>query len=125
TTAQALSSIRIEDVQQGHAAARARASVSSTSQANGALMRISPLGIWGAFREPSEVADAARQEARLTHPHPVCQDASAVFAVTLAAAIRHELDPQQAFAHALDWCRAASVDARVMRALQAAQDEPP
>ena len=125
TTAQALGSISIEDVQRGHAATRARSAASLKSQANGALMRISALGIWGAFRKPSEVADAARQDAQLTHPHPVCQDASALFAVTIAAAIREGLDPQQAYAHAVNWSRAASAEASISRALKAAQHEPP
>jgi ADP-ribosylglycohydrolase/fructose-1,6-bisphosphatase/inositol monophosphatase family enzyme len=58
------------------------------SQANGALMRISPLGIYGAFRPSDEVAAWAREDAALTHPHPTCIDASAVFATTLAYAIR-------------------------------------
>ena len=44
------------------------------SQANGALMRISPLGIFGAYREPAEMAEWARQDAALTHPHPVCMN---------------------------------------------------
>ena len=125
TTAQALGSISIEDVQRGQAAMRARAAASLKSQANGALMRISPLGIWGAFREPSEVAEAARQDARLTHPHPVCQDASAVFAVTVAAAIRDGLEPRQAYAHAVAWSRAAGLEAGVVRALEAAEHAPP
>jgi ADP-ribosyl-[dinitrogen reductase] hydrolase len=125
TTTRALSSIRLADVRGGQAAARAGAAASLKSQANGALMRISPLGIWGAFREPSEVAEAARQDARLTHPHPVCQDASAVFAVTLAAAIRDRLDPQQAYAHAVHWSRAAGVEAGVLQALESAEQEPP
>ena len=38
-----------------------------------ALARVSPLGIWGAVRDPTEVAAAARVDAQLTHPHLVCQ----------------------------------------------------
>jgi ADP-ribosyl-[dinitrogen reductase] hydrolase len=125
TTAEALGSIRIEDIQRGRAAATARAAASPKSQANGALMRISPLGIWGAFREPAEVAEAARQDAQLTHPHPVCQDASALFAVTLAAAIRHGLDPRQAYGHAVDWSRAEGAEPAVLRALEAAEHSAP
>ena len=125
TTAQALGHIGIEDVHRGQAATRARAAASSTSQANGALMRISPLGIWGAFREPLEVAGAARQDAQLTHPHPVCQDASAVFAVTVAAAIRHGLDPRQAYTYAVDWSRAGGVESAVLEALESAEHAAP
>jgi ADP-ribosyl-[dinitrogen reductase] hydrolase len=126
TTAQALGSIRLEDVQRGQAASRAMASASLSSQANGALMRISPLGIWGAFRKPLAVDAAARQDSRLTHPHAVCQDASAVVAVTLAAAIRDGLEPPQAYARALEWSRAAcGADSGVGRALEAAESELP
>jgi ADP-ribosylglycohydrolase len=55
------------------------------SKANGALMRIAPLGVWG-FRIPeAELVDAARSESRLTHPNPTCGDASALYCI----AIRH------------------------------------
>jgi ADP-ribosylglycohydrolase len=86
-------------------------------------MRVSPLGIWGALRDPVEVAERARQDAQLTHPHVVCQDASAVFAVTLAAAIRDGLDPRQTWDYALKW--SASVEPGVRQAIEAAQDGPP
>jgi ADP-ribosylglycohydrolase len=90
-----------------------------------ALARVSPLGIWGAWRDPAEVAAAARQDAQLTHPHLVCQDASAVFAVTIAAAIRQELDPRQTYDYALAWCQTADVEPGVRRALEAAEHHPP
>ena len=47
------------------------------SQANGAMMRISPLGIFGANHDLARVAEWARQDAAITHPHPVCRQASA------------------------------------------------
>ena len=45
------------------------------SQANGALMRVSPLGIFGATRHWQDVARWAQQDAALTHAHPVCRQA--------------------------------------------------
>jgi ADP-ribosylglycohydrolase len=66
-------------------AAAAMAAASRTSQANGALMRCSPIGIWACG--PDEAAAAAREDAALTHPHPVCQAASAAFAAAISAAI--------------------------------------
>ena len=39
------------------------------SQANGAMMRISPLGIFGANHPLETVGDWARQDAALTHPN--------------------------------------------------------
>jgi ADP-ribosylglycohydrolase len=62
------------------------------SQANGSLMRISPLGIFAAGRQV-QAAEYARADSRLTHPHPVCQDACAVFAGAIAAAIADGLEP--------------------------------
>jgi ADP-ribosyl-[dinitrogen reductase] hydrolase len=57
------------------------------SQANGAMMRISPLGIFGVNHELAQVAEWARQDAALTHPHPVCQQANALYAMAIAHAI--------------------------------------
>ena len=54
---------------------------------NGALMRVSPLGVWGAGRPIDEVARAARADAALTHGHPYTQGASAAFAVAIGHAV--------------------------------------
>jgi ADP-ribosyl-[dinitrogen reductase] hydrolase len=121
TTSQALELITPADVTRGTAASRARTWASPSSQANGALMRVSPLGVWGAFRSAEDVAEAARADAELTHAHAVCQDASAVFALTLAAAIREGLDPQGAYALALGAAREPSVRST----LEAASVGPP
>src|SRR5258706_72296 len=42
------------------------------SQANGALMRISPLGVFGCNHDLTRVSEYAKADALLTHPHPVC-----------------------------------------------------
>lgn len=60
------------------------------SQANGALMRVSPLGVFGARdgAGADAAADFAREDARLTHPNPVCVEANAAFVAGLVTAIR-------------------------------------
>ncbi|MCY3930623.1 MAG: ADP-ribosylglycohydrolase family protein [Acidobacteria bacterium] len=58
-----------------------------SSQANGALMRISPLGIFGVRHEPEQVMEWARQDAAITHPHEVCRQANALFTASLRFAI--------------------------------------
>ena len=58
------------------------------SQANGALMRISPLGIFGANFDLDQVAEWARQDAAITHVHPVCQQANALYTMAIANAVR-------------------------------------
>jgi fructose-1,6-bisphosphatase/inositol monophosphatase family enzyme len=51
------------------------------SQANGSLMRASPLGVLAHRRSPQEAAEMARRDSALTHPHPVCGDSVAAFVV--------------------------------------------
>ena len=69
----------------GRRAATAMAAASGDSQANGALMRVAPAGIWA--RNAAEAAAIAAADARLTHPNPVCVAASAAFAAAIATAI--------------------------------------
>jgi ADP-ribosyl-[dinitrogen reductase] hydrolase len=90
-----------------------------------ALTRVSPLGIWGTFRQAAEVAAMAREDAQLTHPDAVSQDASALCAVTIAASIRQGLDPCRTYDYALAWCQTTDVDPNVRRAVEAAADGPP
>jgi ADP-ribosylglycohydrolase/fructose-1,6-bisphosphatase/inositol monophosphatase family enzyme len=123
--ARALTNVDEQAASDGRAAAAARSAANADSQANGGLMRVSPLGIWGAFRNPAKVADAARSDSALTHPHPVCQDAAAAFTVTLARAISEGLGPRQTYASALEWCAEARIQPAVRNALESAQHEPP
>ncbi len=82
------------------AADAARAAASTTSQANGAMMRVCPIGVAGASRSPDTVIQWARADAELTHPHPVCQSANAVFAEAIAFAIRVGASPAETYEHA-------------------------
>lgn len=63
-----------------------RASASPDSQANGALMRISPLALLG-HRDIQTCLEWAQEDARLTHPHQVCQAANVAFVAALCAAL--------------------------------------
>jgi ADP-ribosyl-[dinitrogen reductase] hydrolase len=63
----------------------ARAAANRASQSNGALMRCAPIGIWA--RDAEEASMAARDDARLSHPHPVCQAASAAFVAAITTAV--------------------------------------
>ncbi len=96
------------------------------SQANGAMMRISPLGIFGSRFSIGQVMEWARMDARQTHVHPVCVEANAIFAAALSACIRYELTPSDL----LSLLQAFAESPVVPKALQdvvatAAHDEPP
>ena len=96
-----------------------------TSQANGSLMRISPLGIYSHALAPAEAAELARQDSRLTHPNPVSTDACAAFTVAVAHAVRTGDGPQAAYEAALRWAGEANAESSVREALAAAAHGPP
>ena len=95
------------------------------SEANGALMRISPLGIFGARHDLDTVDDWARQEAALTHANPICQQANALFAMAIAQAIRSGCDAATLYAQVLQWAQDMSVDATLLYTVIAAAEAPP
>lgn len=66
-----------------------------------------------------------RDDTRLTHPHRVCQDASAAFIVALAAVIRDGCDAAAAHKLASAWHERHGAEEAVTRALAAARHERP
>lgn len=103
----------------------ARNAANAGSEANGALMRQSPLAVWGYTLASEALADIVRRDTILTHPNRVCQDASAAFIVSLAAVIREGLDAEQAYARALEWDEAHGMSPTVTTALRAARGTSP
>lgn len=69
----------------------------SESKANGSLMRASALGVWSSKIALADAIDAARQDARLTHPHPTCQWACAAYVVAIRHLLRNHGDAEGAF----------------------------
>jgi ADP-ribosylglycohydrolase len=101
TTRQALGPARAALKSGGNVAEAAMAAASRSSQSNGALMRISPLAIFAHAKPEEEVMQLARADAALTHPNPVCQDASAVYAASVAFALRSGADAKSVYDFAL------------------------
>jgi ADP-ribosylglycohydrolase/fructose-1,6-bisphosphatase/inositol monophosphatase family enzyme len=99
------------------------ASAKQESEANGSLMRASPLGILGAHR-PAEAAASARADSGLTHPNPVCREACAAFVAAIAAAIGKGAGPEGAHEAA---CAEAARGGNepVQEALSRARNAPP
>lgn len=95
-----------------------------TLPANGSLMRISPLGIFGAGR-PKQAAQWARQDSRLTHPHPICQDCCALFVTAIATAIGTSCSPQECYEVTLAQADDLDAHLNVRLVLAGAKDGPP
>jgi ADP-ribosylglycohydrolase len=68
-------------------------SPNSESQANGALMRAAPLGIWAAGK-PRDAFAAAATDAKITHPHPVCVAANYMYVKAIALAVKSGISPE-------------------------------
>jgi ADP-ribosyl-[dinitrogen reductase] hydrolase len=99
--------------------------VNPESQANGAMMRISPLGIFAA-KYSLELADRwAREDARLTHPNPVCLDANALFTRAIAFAVKEGPAPEELYGQLLGWARKMGLAPSLMEVIERAADEPP
>jgi ADP-ribosyl-[dinitrogen reductase] hydrolase len=95
------------------------------SQANGALMRISPLGIFCWNCDLEKTAQLAQLDASLTHPHPVCLQANALFAMTIAQVISCKKSPLETYAEIKCWATEMNVEKPLMTAiLDAAQTTP-
>lgn len=95
------------------------------SQANGAMMRISPLGIFGAKHDAGLVAEWARQDAAITHPHPVCQQANALFTMAIARTIRQGCDGRDLYEQIVTWTEDMKVDRSLLEAVRGASESPP
>ena len=95
------------------------------SQANGSLMRASPLGVYAHALGPRRAAELGQKDAMLTHPSPVCADATAAFVVALAHAVRHGDGAEPAWRAAVAWAEDADAASPVREALAAAAREAP
>jgi ADP-ribosyl-[dinitrogen reductase] hydrolase len=95
------------------------------SQANGAMMRISPLGIFGARFELNQVAEWAMQDAALTHPNLICQQANALFAMGIAHAIKSGCDSKELYQRIRQGAVDMPVEPALLDTIDKAADERP
>ncbi len=94
------------------------------SEANGSLMRASPLGIFGHALAPERVVELAQADSALTHPNAVCLASVSAFVVAVAHAIRGE-GAATAYDAALGWSSRKGAPAAVVEALRRAADAAP
>jgi ADP-ribosylglycohydrolase/fructose-1,6-bisphosphatase/inositol monophosphatase family enzyme len=125
TTRAALSAAASAWRRGGDVAGAARGAALLQSRSNGALMRISPLGIFGHAAPAAELMEWARQDAGLTHPDPACRDASAVLVCAIATAVREGPGGPALADQALQLARREGLDTLVVDALERARVERP
>ncbi len=98
---------------------------SKTTQANGSLMRISPLGVFGWDLDARELAKLAAQDSRLSHPDPVCQAACVVFTHAIAHAVRTGATALAVYEDALAFARKEPLASPIVDTLERARTEVP
>lgn len=95
------------------------------SQANGAMMRVSPLGIFGAKHDLLNVGNWAREDAELTHPHPVCVEANALFTMAIARAVAESVSAEDLYEDISTWARDMGVSSALIKTTANAADAAP
>lgn len=121
TILKAVSAVTAEDVKEGRVAEAMRRAANHDSQANGSLMRVSPLGIYGYRKHVHELWSLALQDSELTHPHPVCRQACAMCVVTIAYAIRTGAAQRDVFAFAMQQADRFGIDSALKEVLKNAE----
>lgn len=125
TTSQALSAAASAIAAGRDPLAAVAAAASQGSQANGALMRVSPLAVLAHAAPVPQAVAWARADAALTHPHEVCRDANALFVATVAYAIRTGAAPADVYAFARRTADEQKLHADVRSWLADAEAGPP
>ena len=95
------------------------------SQANGALMRVSPLGIFGSTKDLKLVAGWAKQDAAITHPHPICLQSNMLFTMSIAYAVSEGTNPSTLYAQVMRWANEIHCDKILIQAIEDARTSAP
>jgi ADP-ribosyl-[dinitrogen reductase] hydrolase len=73
------------------------------SKANGSLMRITPLGIWGHRFTDDKLAEFAQLDSKLSHPNPSCLDAVSCYVIAIASLMGNPGNKEESFERAKQW----------------------
>ncbi len=126
TVATALGRGAVAEQRPGASVAEAcRRAANLRSEANGALMRVAPLGILGAGATPEQASRWADEDSLLTHPNPVCRHANSIFASSLAFAIGQGAGARATYEFALAEARRIHAASSVLGVLERAATERP
>ncbi|MEN9796833.1 MAG: hypothetical protein RL653_529 [Pseudomonadota bacterium] len=97
----------------------------SGSEANGSLMRISPLAVHLWRNDPEAAGSIAVQDASITHESAVCIEATAIYASAIALAVREGLPPRALYDRVAAWVRSDPVFETPVKALFSGDDVEP
>jgi ADP-ribosylglycohydrolase len=114
------------DVVESNGVANAMASnASQESEANGSLMRISPLAIFGHDLRAEDLFELAEIESSLTHPHPVCRQCCGLYCIAVARALSGKFTIAELYDEMKRYAASFNVHPSVSQALLRAASERP
>ncbi len=95
------------------------------SQANGALMRVAPIGIAGARLRQETIIAFSDRDCAITHIHPVCRDANRLWALATAQAIREGLTGEAVYAYLQEIAPKVTDEQILLETIKKAKEEAP
>jgi len=95
------------------------------SQANGAMMRVSPLGIYAARFGRSDAGAWARADAELTHPNLVCLQVNELYTMAIAEAVAVGPEPRDLWQQIQTWAQEGAVEPTVAQAVESSRHTKP
>lgn len=95
------------------------------SQANGALMRVAPIGVAGAALDEATIIAYSDSDCAITHIHPVCRDANRLWALAIAKAIREGLSAEAVYEYLVQIAPKVTEESILLETIHKAKTEAP
>ena len=95
------------------------------SQANGALMRVAPIGIAGAVLDEATILAYSDSDCAITHSHPVCRDANRLWALAIAKTVRDGLSREEVYEYLSEIAPRVTREQILLDTIQKAKREGP
>ena len=73
------------------------------SASNGSLMRVAPIGIYGANLDLDKVGALAIADAKCTHNNEIVFETNSIFARAISLAIKSDIAPKELFEQMIEW----------------------
>ena len=95
------------------------------SQANGALMRVAPIGVAGAALDEATIIAYSDRDCAITHIHRVCRDANRLWALAIAKAIREGLSAEAVYEYLVQIAPKVTEESILLETIHNAKREAP
>ena len=86
------------------------------SASNGSLMRVAPIGIYGANLDLDTVGALAIADAECTHNNEIVFETNSIFARTISLAIKSDLAPRDLFDQMVEWASIPAIRETMIQA---------